>query len=291
MPGQDFDASKLDADFVKRVPEARLRPDHGAVQAQRWRRQGHQRLGLHHQDRHLRHRLPERALVTAIGLGANRPQDAVYPTSLKDARTADAYDGANKYVLRFPKGQLPPVQGFWSLTMYDENYFFVENPINRYSISARQDLKANADGSIDLYIQNESPGADKESNWLPAPEGQVRSDAAALLAEREQSVDPRRFVEDSGGDKAISLIAPANPWRFRHGRGGPEKSIACKPVSEFLLQCGRLPTHDLVRRDTAAEAIAWGSGLAGGPAVLATGCLQVRRVAFMPRQVSKRQGR
>ena len=55
--------------------------------------------------------------------------------------------------------------------MYDENYFFVDNPLNRYSISARQSLKANADGSIDLYLQNESPGAGKEANWLPAPQG------------------------------------------------------------------------------------------------------------------------
>jgi hypothetical protein len=109
-----------------------------------------------------------RALITAIGLGANRPQDAVYPTSQKDAERK-AYDGANKYVMRFPKGQLPPVRGFWSLTMYDANYFFVANPLNRYSISARQNLKTNPDGSTDLYIQNESPGKDKESNWLPAP--------------------------------------------------------------------------------------------------------------------------
>jgi hypothetical protein len=111
-----------------------------------------------------------RALVTAIGLGANRPQDAIYPTSLKDDH-GEAYDGANKYVMHFAKGQLPPVNGFWSLTMYDANYFFVANPINRYSISARQNLKINADGSIDLYVQNQSPGADKESNWLPASDG------------------------------------------------------------------------------------------------------------------------
>ena len=71
--------------------------------------------------------------------------------------------------MHFPKGQLPPAKGFWSLTMYDKDYFFVPNPINRQSISPRQNLKANADGSVDLYIQNESPGEDKESNWLPAP--------------------------------------------------------------------------------------------------------------------------
>jgi hypothetical protein len=71
--------------------------------------------------------------------------------------------------MHFDKGKLPPADGFWSLTMYNGEYFFVANPLNRYSISARQNLKANADGSVDLYLQNESPGADKESNWLPAP--------------------------------------------------------------------------------------------------------------------------
>ncbi len=110
----------------------------------------------------------QRALVTAIGLGANRPQDAVYPTS-EGPNILGSYTGEKKYVMHFEKGQLPPALGFWSLTMYDAHYFFVENPLNRYSISARQDLKPNADGSVDLYIQNASPGPDKESNWLPAP--------------------------------------------------------------------------------------------------------------------------
>jgi hypothetical protein len=113
----------------------------------------------------------QRALITAIGLGANLPQDAVYPTSTKPAGGIldRSYQGSEKYVLTFPKDGTPPVGGFWSLTMYDANYFFVENPLNRYSISPRQDLKANADGSIDILIQHDSPGADKESNWLPAP--------------------------------------------------------------------------------------------------------------------------
>jgi hypothetical protein len=112
--------------------------------------------------------LHRHALTTAIGLGANRPQDAVYPTSLK-AADGGAYDGAHRYVMRFPKGQLPPARGFWSLTMYDADYFFVPNVLNRYSISARQDLKPDSDGSVTLYIQKDSPGPDKESNWLPAP--------------------------------------------------------------------------------------------------------------------------
>jgi len=112
----------------------------------------------------------QRALVTAIGLGANRPQDAVYPTSEEDTE-GKPYSGSNKYVMHFDKGQLPPVNGFWSLTMYNAEYFFVANPLNRYTLSARNDLKTNADGSVDLYLQNENPGPDKQSNWLPAPAG------------------------------------------------------------------------------------------------------------------------
>jgi hypothetical protein len=112
----------------------------------------------------------QRALVTAIGLGANRPQDAVYPTSEADAE-GKAYDGANKYVMHFDKGEMPPADGFWSLTMYDGDYFFVANKLNRYNLSSRNKFKTNADGSVDLYIQNTSPGKDKEANWLPAPAG------------------------------------------------------------------------------------------------------------------------
>lgn len=131
----------------------------------------------------------QRALITAIGLGANRPQDAVYPTSDMDAQgkhysgankyvvhemdvhKGKPYTGANKYVMHFPKGQMPPVDGFWSLTMYNAEYFFYANKLDRYTLSARNALKKNADGSVDLYLQHENPGPDKESNWLPAPEG------------------------------------------------------------------------------------------------------------------------
>lgn len=112
----------------------------------------------------------QRAVITAIGLGANRPQDAVYPTSEVDSQ-GKPYDGTKKYVMHFDAGQMPPVEGFWSLTMYDAEYFFVDNPLNRYTLSARNDLKKNADGSVDLYLQAESPGPDRESNWLPAPSG------------------------------------------------------------------------------------------------------------------------
>ncbi len=112
----------------------------------------------------------QRALITAIGLGANRPQDAVYPTSLKPSLT-EFYDGSNAYVMRFEKGELPPVRGFWSLTMYDEQMFFVANPINRYSMSVRTNPVYEPDGALVIYIQNENPGSEKEPNWLPAPKG------------------------------------------------------------------------------------------------------------------------
>ena len=170
VAGKDFDASKLsNADFVKRIPEVafdrimlQFKVNKAVKDVNGW---GYTtKTGLYGTDYFMR------ALVTAIGLGANRPQDAVYPTSMKDA-DGRTYDGANKYVMRFKKGQLPPVRGFWSLTMYNGKYFFVANPINRYSISARQNLKPNPDGSVDLYIQKDSPGSDKESNWLPAPSG------------------------------------------------------------------------------------------------------------------------
>jgi len=112
-----------------------------------------------------------RALVTAIGLGANRPQDAIYPAYV--GLSGQKLTGADKYVLHFDKGMLPPVDGFWSLTMYDKDYFFVDNPLNRYTLSQRNKLKFNGDGSVDLYIQKENPGKSKESNWLPAPSGEM----------------------------------------------------------------------------------------------------------------------
>jgi hypothetical protein len=168
VAGKDFDPSKLKA-LAKRIPEVsqdrimlQFKINKDIKDENGWAFTT--KTGIYGTDYLMR------ALVTAIGLGANRPQDAVYPTSMKDGEER-TYDGANKYVIRFPKGQTPPVSGFWSITMYDANYFFVANPINRYSISPRQNLKTNPDGSTDLYIQKDSPGKDKESNWLPAPSG------------------------------------------------------------------------------------------------------------------------
>ena len=111
-----------------------------------------------------------RAAVAFGGLGANLPEDAIYPVTNVDS-TGQPLSGKYDYVVHFEKNQIPPVKAFWSLTMYDDKHFFVKNPINRYAIGDRDPLQFNADGSLDLYLQNQTPGASKESNWLPAPAG------------------------------------------------------------------------------------------------------------------------
>jgi len=112
----------------------------------------------------------KRAIVSQVGLGANLPEDAIYPLNLADD-TGRPLDGANKYTLNFAKGQTPPAAAFWSITLYDSEGFQVPNSLNRFALSSWMPLKYGADGSLDLYFQNESPGKDKEVNWLPAPKG------------------------------------------------------------------------------------------------------------------------
>lgn len=111
----------------------------------------------------------KRAFVAYFGLGANTVEDAVYPTAMIDAQGKPLFDSGKKYVLHLEKDQIPPVRAFWSLTMYDDRQFFADNPIDRYAIGDRDSLRFNPDGSLDLYIQRESPGEEKESNWLPTP--------------------------------------------------------------------------------------------------------------------------
>lgn len=109
-----------------------------------------------------------RATWTYFGVGGNLVEDAVYPLALVDS-DGKKLDGASRYVLRFAKDQIPPVDAFWSLTLYDKDSYLVENPINRHALGDRSKCKLGDDGSLTLYIQSGSPGADKESNWLPAP--------------------------------------------------------------------------------------------------------------------------
>jgi hypothetical protein len=110
----------------------------------------------------------KRAIVSQIGLGANLPEDAIYPLNLGD-NTGSPLDGANRYTIHFDKGAAPPVNAFWSITLYDAEGFQVANSLDRFAVASWMPFITNPDGSLDLYFQNESPGKDKEANWLPAP--------------------------------------------------------------------------------------------------------------------------
>ena len=132
----------------------------------------------------------KRAIVAMMGLGAAQPEDTIYPINIVDA-DGRPVNGANKYRLHFNKEELPPAGAFWSVTMYDAGGFQVANTINRFAIGDRDDLKFGADGSLDIYIQNESPGKDKESNWLPSPAQGVLSITMRLYAPKPQATDGR----------------------------------------------------------------------------------------------------
>lgn len=112
----------------------------------------------------------KRAAVAMVGLGANLPEDAVYPFNLADA-DEKPLDGANNYVLQFKQDEIPPARAFWSVTLYDNEGFPTANALDRCAIGDRDPLKYGGEGSLQLFIQHESPGADKASNWLPAPKG------------------------------------------------------------------------------------------------------------------------
>jgi len=110
----------------------------------------------------------QRAAIAYAGLGANTADDAVYPSAFADS-DGRAFSSDERYIIHFDKDQLPPARAFWSLTLYDSRQLFAANPINRYAVGDRDDLHFNSDGSLDLYVQRSSPGADKQSNWLPTP--------------------------------------------------------------------------------------------------------------------------
>lgn len=170
IPGKEFDITKLDPDAAKameRAPKLGLEKimahlNNGTTKVNGW--VFSTKTGIYGTN------YIQRALIAAIGLGANRPQDAVYPNTAEDSE-GKPLSGSNRYVVHFSKAQIPPVRGFWSLTMYNDQYFFVQNPLDRYTLSPRNKLQYNSDGSLDLYIQHASPEKGKENNWLPAPEG------------------------------------------------------------------------------------------------------------------------
>jgi hypothetical protein len=172
VPGQPFDPSKLDA-----ATQAALKDVAKTAQAQIFAQQAKSgvkqngwlisgaagRYGTNYLAR---------ALIAAFGWPANLPEDAIYPYAMQDG-VGQKLSGTNLYTLTFKQGQLPPVSGFWSITLYiiDGGWWFYPNPLNKFTVSIRNNPVFNADGSLTLYFQNAPPGKDKEANWLPAPRG------------------------------------------------------------------------------------------------------------------------
>jgi len=168
VPGQGFDAAKLDPALAQGLNG----PFHAASEKIRAYGKGAvtvvngwsfpRKTGVYGTD------YLQRASIAMVDLGANRPQDIIEMTAQKDA-AGELLDGSHRYVLHFSKGKTPPVHGFWSLTLYNAEHYFVANPLNRYELSSRSKFRYNRDGSLDLYIQKDSPDRQAESNWLPAP--------------------------------------------------------------------------------------------------------------------------
>ena len=170
-PGEEFDPAKLDPAVeqgLERSPSAAFAK---LQEAQRY--SGTPVNGWHIPPKDLGAYggdYATRAVIALIAFGANLPADAVYPTTFVDAADKPL-TGGNSYTLHFEREYTPPVNAFWSVTLYDSQSFFVDNPINRYAISSWMPLRRNSDGSLDLIIRQESPGKNQETNWLPAPAG------------------------------------------------------------------------------------------------------------------------
>jgi hypothetical protein len=169
VPGQAFDPKTLDESFTRQI-EGGVRDAQARILAEAKKPHGKNVRGWEFMPNVGRYQTDYlwRAVVALIGLGANLPEDAIYPRATTDA-DGRPLNGSNMYEITFQKGQLPPVEAFWSITMYNDRQFFVPNPIDRYAIGDRDKIEFNSDGSLTIYVQNESPGKDKESNWLPAP--------------------------------------------------------------------------------------------------------------------------
>jgi hypothetical protein len=171
VPGKDFDASKLTAEQMQAIDEggrAGSERVESFASTSRKPKPGWstfiRNVGRYGTD------YVSRAITARLALGANPPEDAVYISDFTDG-SGQPLNGAMRYRMHFDKTQIPPVQAFWSLTAYDKDGYFIANALNRYAIGDRDKLKFNADGSLDLYIQGENPGAEHESNWLPAGDG------------------------------------------------------------------------------------------------------------------------
>lgn len=171
-PGKAFDASKLSPEQQAALV-AGMQDGQKEIDALR-NSLGGKTDTLFGTREYLKNNYVVRATGTQMGIGANSREEAMYPIYDKDASGQPLDGSQHNYTLRFAKGEQPPVQAFWSLTMYDlPKQLLVDNAINRYLINSPMlpNLKKDADGGLTLYIQHESPGKDKEANWLPAPKG------------------------------------------------------------------------------------------------------------------------
>lgn len=170
VAGKEFDSSKLDANTLQAIEQG---IKNGIAKIKGGLPEGKEINGwsmfLQNMGSYGTNYL-QRARVAYFGLGANLPEDAIYPSIKVDAEGI-AFNGKKRYVMHFNKGELPPNNAFWSVTLYNAKQLFAKNPIQRYTIGSRDPLIVNADGSVDIFIQHANPGKDKEANWLPAPKG------------------------------------------------------------------------------------------------------------------------
>jgi hypothetical protein len=171
VPGKSFDASRLDASALDEI-------EAGAAGAREAIAANVAHLGARVNGWTLAvdtigvygNSYLKRATIALGGLGANPPEDAVYPVLLSDV-DGEAIVGERDYVIHFDAARLPPVDAFWSITMYDGEGFQSANELDRFAIGDRDPLSYNADGSLDIFISHANPGPDREANWLPAPTG------------------------------------------------------------------------------------------------------------------------
>jgi hypothetical protein len=209
VPGKDFDPSRLDPQLVAAIDRA---PKDSVAAIE----QGVSKVGQHVNGWQVTKTGDYgtdyffRAVIAYAGLGANLAKDAVYPTAKTDAQGQPLDTSKNNYVITFAnKDALPPVKGFWSLTLYDSHFFFFKNPLDRQALSQRDRLVANPDGSIDLYIQSQPPPKEKQANWLPAPRGPI----VLMLRLYWPSETPPSILDGSWKPPAIKTQPPVQAQR------------------------------------------------------------------------------
>jgi hypothetical protein len=221
VPGRDWDAGTLDpavANALAGAPQAALEkvsahlPRAGQI-ANGW--QIRQPTGVYGTD------YLQRAALNFEGPGWNLAEDAVYPSTTVDS-DGKPLSGASRYLIHLASGHLPPARAFWSMTIYDHEGFFVANPLGRVSVSQRDTFTVNQDGSIDLYVQHQSPGTDNEANWLPCPQEGFRLFMRLYWPDQKKPVHPGRLLEPARG--RASHVGPrqgrpacARSWWLRTG--------------------------------------------------------------------------